>query len=252
MKNKIIIKGKLDGYNGCENSSENDCYLVKRTNLEELSGYDLNLPPSFNTIRNPSKSFGLELDLSNSENEFIDDSILRCGILSQTIENISSLLNSVKSSSLVTNALCSDFEKSANLPLESPFGFKIISTPCFSRNLFNLSSTFSSKRNLSLDGDIDNDILFTSSQIRCILQSCSNVIPSQGRECLKNFFKWGSSFEHLQYLPDHYSCAFESGLSMANFAVRYNILVDFDSHGAYDGKLVYKFFASENRGWDEK
>ena len=100
------------------------------TNFEDLIGYNLMLPSSLNSIRNPSKSSGFDLSLSSLEKEFISDSILRCGTLNQTIENILSLENSTKSSSLVTNTLCSDLENSASLPFESPFGFKTTSTPC--------------------------------------------------------------------------------------------------------------------------
>ncbi|MEK6984157.1 MAG: hypothetical protein AABX33_06295 [Nanoarchaeota archaeon] len=245
MGNKTVYELRTESGRSI-NTTSNHPYLVKPTNFEDLTGDDLNLRPSFNSIKNPSKSSGLDLSLSNLENEFINDSILRCGILNQTIENIFSLENSAKSSSLVTNTLCSDLENSASLPFESPFGFETASAPCCSRNLFNLSSTFSSRRNLSLDWDVDNDILFTSSQISRILQSCFNMLLSQRMECLKDFFKRGSIFQHLQNLPDHYSSSFESGLSMANFTVRNDEFVNFNSHETNNSNVVFKDYDNQN------
>lgn len=241
MKNQIISGLKTED-GSTINTDMNYSYLSKRTNLEDFIGYDLKLPSLFNTIEYPSKSLGLDLSLSNLENEFFDDSILRCGILNQITENISSLVNSIKSSSLVTSTLCSNLENSANLPFESLFGFEITSTPFCLRNLFNLSSTFSSNRNLSLDWDIDNDILLTPSQVCCILQSCPDMLLGQRRECLKDFFDRSPIFQHLQNLPNHDSCAFESGLPMADFTVCYNIFVNFNSHTNDNDNTVYKFY----------
>jgi len=184
---------------------------------------------SYNIINLPLNSSGF-VSLSNLENKCFKDSILRCGILSQINENISLLLNSRKSSSLVTNILCSDLENSANLPFVSPLGLEITSTPSFLRNLSSLLSTFSSNRNLIFEGDINNDIFFTSGNISCILQSCSDMFFSQRGESLKDFFELSSVLKHFKDLPDHNSCAFESKLSMANLTVRYNVFVDFDSH----------------------
>ena len=218
---------------------------VWRGDVENQEIEDISNPSSFNLINLPSKSSGFVFSLSNLENSFNKDSMLRCGILDQTTENISSLENLRKSSSLVTNTRFSDLESSANFPFESLFGFDITSTPCCLRNLSNLLSTFSSKRNLTLVVDVNNDIFFTPCQISCILQSCSDVFFSQRGESFKNFFKRSSIFEHFQDLPDHNSGAFESGFPMADFTICDDIFVNFDSHIAYNDDTLFKDFGEE-------
>ena len=72
---------------------------------------------SYNAINLPLNSSGFT-SLINLEKACFEDSILRCEILNQTIENIVSLLyddSSVKSQSLVTYILSSDLENSDNL-----------------------------------------------------------------------------------------------------------------------------------------
>ena len=206
-------------------------------------GYISNLS-SFNVINLPSKSSNF-VSSSNLENDLIKDYILRCGILNQTTEDISPLENLRKSSSLVTNTRFSDLENSASLPFESLFGFDITSTPCCLRNLSNLVSTFSSNRSLGLEGDINNDIFLTPCQISCILQCCPDVFFSQGGECFKDFFKGSSVFKHFQDLPDHDSCTSKSRFSMADFAVRNDIFVDFNSHITQIGNFIFKPFEDE-------
>jgi len=219
------------------NTTGNHPYLVKDSNRGDISNLSSN-----NIINLPSKSSGF-VSLSNLEKECIKDSGLSCGTLNQIIENISSLVNSAKSSSLVINTLCSDLENSASLPFERPFGFEIISTPCCLRNISNLLFTFSSLRNLVFEGDTKLDIVSTSSEICCILQSCFDMVLSQRREVFNNFIYANSSFEHLQNLPDHDSSSFKSRLSVTDFSVCNNMLINFDSHDTNDDKQVYKYYA---------
>src|SRR3989344_5406718 len=91
-------------------------------------GDDLNLPFSPNSIKNPSNSSDLVLSLSNLENDSNKFSVLFCGILSITTENILSFgykKGSVKSTSLVINILFSDLENDASLPFENPLGLNV-------------------------------------------------------------------------------------------------------------------------------
>ena len=97
------------------------------------------------------------------------------------------------------------------------------------RNPSNLLLTFSSSRNLSWEGDVNGDIISTSGQISSVVQSSLDVLLSQRREILNNLLDGDSTFQHLQYLPNHNPGPFESGLSMADFTVRNNILINFDS-----------------------
>jgi hypothetical protein len=64
-------------------------------------------PSSVNKNNFPSKARNGDFVLSSLEKESINNLFLSCGILSQTTENISSLEDSAKSLSLVTNILCS-------------------------------------------------------------------------------------------------------------------------------------------------
>ena len=264
MKNKMIIKGKLDDCTNYEDSSNNNDYLVKRTNFEDLMGDDLKLPLSINSIKNPSKSLILDLSLNNLEKDSNSASGLSCGILSQIIENIMKIKDfqdtenlrfsrvlslgyiqeSVKSSSLVTNTLFSDLDSSANSPFESPFGLKVTSYPSNFKNFNNSIFTFSSNRNLSFfKWNCDFDIISPSGKISSIMQSCLDMLLGERcHETCNYLLNRHSSFNHFQNLPDHYSGTFESWLSMADFAIRYNILVDFYSHAIDNVDTVYKGF----------
>ena len=211
----------------------NHPYLVKCLKSDMLDSGAVSKSSSCKVIKYPLKSSGSDFFLSNIENAGANASGLSCGILIQIIENTLSFGNGfglAKSESLVTNTRFSDLESSANLPFENPFGANFTSNPSELRNLANLLLTFSSSRNLSCEWDADSDIVSTSGEICCILQSCFNIILCQGGKIFENFIYTNSSFKHLQDLPDHNSGAFKSGLSMADFSVCNNILVNFDSH----------------------
>jgi len=232
-----------------ELSKKGHHYLVKRTNPKDLIGDDLNSPYSPNSIKNPSKSSGLDLSLSNLKNDFNNASGLSCGILSQITENIFSLGNfeeSAKCLSFVTNTLCSDLENSANIPFKSFFGLNTTSSPCCLRNPNNSFLTFSSSRNFSFFFNTNDDIITSSGDDACIMQSCLDMPSSEGcLESCKNFFSRHATFEHFQDLPDHDSGTLESRSTTANFAVRNNILVNFNSHGINDGIQLFKTFAQK-------
>src|SRR3989338_1983200 len=231
MKKKILID--IDVVAVAEHyKNDNDCKIAGCyfTGLNFLKrGTDSNLS-GFNIIKKPSKSCSLVFSLRSFENDLIRESISRCGILSHTIENISSFVSSTKSSSLVTSINFPVFENSASLPFDSPFGFEVILTPCFFSTRSSLLSTFSSKRNLSFDGDVDDDIFLSSRHTCGIVQGSLDMFFVQGRKGFRNLLVSSPAFEHLENLPDHDSCALEGGLPMADFAVCDNILADFDSH----------------------
>ena len=201
---------------------------------------------SYNVIRLPSKSSGF-VSSSNLEKESNRDSSFSCGILNQTTENIFSLGNTndlVKCLSLVISTLCSDLENSANLPFESSFGLDIMSTPCCLRNLSNLLFTFSSLRNLT-ERDAKMDIFTTSQDICRILKSCQNMFFSNSWVIIEDIINAHSSSKHFQYLPDHYSSAFEGRDPATDFSVNNNIVVDFDSHGNMNNDEIYKTFGGD-------
>lgn len=122
----------------------------------------------------PLNSSGF-VSASNFKNAFFDDSILRCGILNQMTENISSFENSKKSLSLVIKTRCSTLENAASLPLESPLGLEVMSNPCCLRKRTNLLSTFSSDKNLIFSGEIDDDIFSAFSDFSSVLECSSDM-----------------------------------------------------------------------------
>jgi len=239
------LSPEVNNYNSNNNlnvsvNNDNYFYLVKVSPRDDILNSSLD-----NVINLPSKSCGL-VSLINLENELSNASGLSCGILSQTTENIVFLLDknlSVKSQSLVTNTLCSDFENSASSPFESPLGFDIISNPCCLRNTSNLLFTFSSLRNLGFERDTELDIISTSSQISSILKSCQDVFFSYSWVVIEDFINAHCSVEHFQDLPDHNPGSFESGLSMTDFTICNNKFIYFDSHciEQKDDKLFKSF-----------
>ena len=231
--------GKFDG-NSCtrwisvDGLGEGDYIAVSGVEKEnyaiEAMDSIVNLSP-YSVIKLPSKSSGFIFS-SMFENEESNHSGLSCGIFSQTTEKIFSFgkcSELEKSSSLVIRTLCSDFENAASLPLVSPFGFEIMSNPCCLRNFSSLNFTFSSLRNLT-EGDAELDIIFTPHEISSILESCSDVLFGQRRIVFNDFFDRDPSLKHFKHLPDHDPSAFECGLSMTDFSICNNIIINFDSH----------------------
>lgn len=78
------------------------------------------------------------------------------------------------------------------------------------------------------------------------------MILIQRRECLENFFNTYASLQHLQNLPHHNSCSLESRGASADFAVRNNEFVDFDSHNTDNDNPLFKTFENDKLGqWIE-
>ena len=184
------------------------------------------------------------------ENELSKTSGLSCGTLSQTTENILSFGNlsgSAKWKSLVTKTLFSDLENAANSPLARPLGLNVESYPAEFRNLSSSFFTFSSNRNLNSVSLIsDDDVVFPLCYHACIMQGCLDVLSCEGcHKACDYLLDRHSSLEHLQDLPDHDSCALESRGAAADFAVRNDVFVDFDSHNWDKENALFK-------GFDEK
>jgi len=118
------------------------------------------------------------------------------------------------------------------------------SKPSFSSSLTTLSGTFSSEYNFGL---LEYNILFLFNQFRGVINGRENRFLSESGEIILYDFIWSyAGSKQIKDLPDHYSCVFESRNAMTDFAVNYNILVDFDSHGYHEENAIYKCFAQEN------
>ena len=231
-KHKVYVKMKEEIYS--------------EGSLEEI-GVTLN-PSSYKVIRLPSKSSDSDSFDSKLEKVFSSNSGLSCGTLSQITENILSLgycSESVKSESPVTNILCSDLENDANFSSEDPLATFIASNPSAFRNGNNLNLTFSSNKNLRLEGDAELNIVSSSHEISSVLESCFNVFLCEGGDKgVHDFFDWDSSFKHFKDLPDHDSSALESRFAMANVSICNDIFVNFNSHDITRGNEIYKGFDS--------
>ncbi len=222
---------------------------LENLNSDKLGIGDMSKSSSSKVIRYPSKSSGLDLDLSNLENDSKSASGLSCGILNQITENIFSLGNkneSVKSSSFVTNINSSDLESAANVPLENPFGLKVTSHPSDFKNFNNSFFTFSSSRNVSfLEGNCDFDIIPSSGEISSIVQGCLDMLLCERcYEACNYLFNRHACLKHLKDLPDHDSCAIERGLAVADFTVSNNEFVDFDSHDTNKEGVIFKDYGN--------
>lgn len=141
-----------------------------------------------------------------------------------------------KSLSRDNKTLCSSQATEYNLEFLMPFEVYPTSTPLFERDLTNLESTSSSAKNLSFNVDKS----FTSQSFSSVMQSSLDMLFSQGWICFKDFFNRSSRFEHFKNYINHNPGSLESWLSMTNLIVCNNVLVNFDSHKAGEGKCIFK------------
>ena len=143
-----------------------------------------------------------------------------------------------KSLSLDNIALDSLHANEYSFEFLMPFSAYLISMPLSERDLINLASTSSSEKNLNFN--IDES--FTSEPFSCIVQGSLDMPLSQGRVSLKDLLETLSSFQHFQNGMDRNPSPFESGLSMADFAVSHNKLINFGSHNVDNDNSIYKTF----------
>ena len=131
-----------------------------------------------------------------------------------------------KSLSNDNKTLCFSHAKKYRLEFLIPFGANTISMPLFERDLTSLASTSSSAKNLGFDVNKS----FTGQSFRCVMKGSFDVLFGQGGVGFDDFLVRGSPFKHLQHLPYHHSCTFESGLAMTDIAICNNVFVDNRSH----------------------
>ena len=148
-----------------------------------------------------------------------------------------------KSASLVISNLCSLNANLKTSPFEMVLGVNLTSCPNSDRNEDSPLCTFSSNKNLILGWNRNHEISF--SDLSSKVQGCPDVVLSQGRVCFKDFLGGGFIFKHFENYGNHDPSAFESRLSMADFTVNNNILINFNSHILTSDKEVYKSFSSD-------
>lgn len=147
-----------------------------------------------------------------------------------------------KSLSLETKTHFFSSAKDANLPLLMPFGAYSAEYPFDSKNFLSKRGIFSSSRNFSV-----SDTMSSSYHFSCPLQSILDHNLSQSWIIILNNFLMVDIGSHkFDNIANQNSCAFESGLSMADFTVSNYILANFDSHNADNGNPLFKAFDSES------
>src|SRR3989338_8779181 len=143
----------------------------------------------------------------------------------------------IKSESLDTNTNFPDFDNPANLPFTIPFCEYSAENPLLSSKLFIARGMFSSSKNFG-----ESDIAFSTDELGSIFECSRNMLPCDRRIVFQNIFNRFACCDHFNNITNHNSGAFKSRLSMADFAVRNNIIVNFNSHERYNASCVFKIF----------
>lgn len=143
-----------------------------------------------------------------------------------------------KSESRETNTNDFSFASEANLPLAMPLAAYSAENPLDLRNPLISILIFSSSRNFG-----EFDIMFSSYELGSVFQSLPDHIFGQAGVAFKYASDTFSSSNQFDNITNQDSGAFECGLSMADFAVRNDVLVNFNSHETNNDPELYKTFA---------
>lgn len=147
-----------------------------------------------------------------------------------------------KSESLVSNIRSSFTDNEKTRPFLMVLGDNLTSCPCFFNRGRSSWWTFSSNKNFILSRNFSKPFVGkTHSQIH----GCLDMVPSESRVSSHDFFNTSSSLKHFKYSVHHHPCPFKCWLSMANFTIRNNIFVNFDSHIDNKANEVYKDYVDE-------
>ena len=126
-----------------------------------------------------------------------------------------------------------------------PRGTLLTSKPLLTKNSITNFGMFSSVRSFNLS---DRDIFFLFEKLGGVVNSRQDGFLRELREVVSHNFFWSyASAYQGKNLPNHDSGAFESKLSMADFAVRNNILINFGSHESNKDNPIYKTYDNSNK-----
>jgi len=142
-----------------------------------------------------------------------------------------------KSESLETNTNPPAFDNEANLPFTIPFVAYSAENPLLSSKRFTDLEMFSSSRNFGESG-----ITLSADELSSIFKSSRNMIPGNRGVVFQNILDGFSGSDQLNNITNQNSGASKSGLSMADFAVRYNIFTNFHSHIANNDNALFKSY----------
>lgn len=160
-----------------------------------------------------------------------------------------------KSESLEISILSSLIDMSKTLLFLKPLGDNFTLCPTLDRKENNPLCTFSSNKNFILGSRNQPEASFCEFSNK--LQGSSNMILGQGRICFDDVSDSSSCFEHLQDQINHNPSPSKSGLSMTDFIINDDILINFDSHTANDTIEIFKDYGKvrvyeELRGRNDK
>ena len=210
-------------------------YLVREESVSSTSNLS-----AWSVINSPLKS---ERCASNVKNEETSEAASFCEMRSQTtpyMDSFGNLNASAKCRSFVTMTRFSDSVNEASLSSERPLGLKTASIPCCVRDCNSFRGTFSSSRNFGFVNPDDN-VITSSGNCSSITQSCLDLFFSQWSDEMScDFLNRHPTLQQLKNLPDHNTCSFERRFAVANFTVRNDVLVDFNSHNSLVANELYK------------
>ncbi len=212
-------------------AQQNVCYFLgKAPNAKLLSGF---IPTIF-----PRKSLAEGWALNKPEKAVFCASMSLAGTRRSMIPECFNPVKcpAKKSVSRVMRILSSLSASLNTSPFLMDLGQPMASCPKPLRKGRSPACTFSSKRNF---------MLCTSSAVRLFsepcreIQYCINVPSGERRIGGKDFLCCCTSLKHFQHQINHDPCSPECGLSVADFAVSDNELVDFYPHNKNIGSSRY-------------
>src|SRR3989344_3846490 len=143
-----------------------------------------------------------------------------------------------KSESLESKTNDFSFASEASLPLLTPLAAYSAGNPFDLRNSLTSILMFSSSRNFGI-------LTFSSDKPGGIVQSIPNHLFSQAGVAFNYAFNTFPGSNQFNNVANQNPGAPEGGLSMADFAVRNDVLADFNSHTANNDNSVFKGFEKE-------
>ncbi len=232
VKRKLGYKMTTEDAKAINATAEHD-YLVRgRGYIRNLNGVSTN--------NLPLNSEGLTLS-NKSDNASVAVLMTGGAILMNTIPsyfsggNKSMLPKCLSNDSITLPSALAILDIS---PSSEPAGARLKSNPSFSKNSLTSFGMFSSARSFSLP---NRDIFFLLEKLGGVVNSRQDSFFRELRKVVSDdFFGGYASAYQGENLPYHNSGSFESELSMANFAVRNNVLVDFNSHNSNNDNEIYK------------
>ena len=234
MGNKMIFEVAAESGRSV-NTTGNHPYLVR------FGGYIRNLN-GVSTNNLPLNSEGLTLS-NKSDNASVTVLMTGGAILMNTIPSCSSggnksmLPKCLSNDSITLPSVFAALDINLSLDLR---GDLLTSNPLFAKNSKTNFGIFSSVRSFNLP---DSDIFFLFEKLGGVVNSRQDGFLGELRKVVSDdFFGGYASAYQGKDLPNHDSGSFESELSMADFRVGDNILINFGSHNADNDNSIYKTF----------